>query len=96
MKIGPILVNSAVLLISCVIGLVLCEVGVRFALTASDYLSVEMVSDEVLGAVPSRHTRAGGYDSWGFRNRHVPDSSDESSASTWVTTSRMRSRSHTD
>ena len=76
MKIGPILVNSAVLLISCVIGLVLCEVGVRFALTASDYLSVEMVSDEVLGAVPSRQTRAGGYDSWGFRNPHVPDSSD--------------------
>lgn len=76
MKVRPILVNSAVLLISCVIGLVLCEVGVRFALTASDYLTVEMVSDEVLGAVPSRHTRAGGYDSWGFRNRHVPDSSD--------------------
>jgi hypothetical protein len=76
MKVRPILVNSAVLLISCVIGLVLCEVGVRFALTASDYLTVEMVSDEVLGAVPSRHTRAGGYDYWGFRNRHVPDSSD--------------------
>src|SRR5262249_38367201 len=76
MTVRPILVNSAVLLISCVIGLVLCEVGVRFALTASDYLTVEMVSDEVLGAVPSRHTRAGGYDSWGFRNRHVPDSSD--------------------
>jgi hypothetical protein len=39
MKIGPILVNSAVLLISYVIGLVLCEVGVRFALTASESLA---------------------------------------------------------
>ena len=76
MKIGPILANSAVLFVSCVIGLLLCEVGARFALTASDYLSVEMVRDEVLGAVPSTHTRAGGFDSWGFRNRHVPDSSD--------------------
>ena len=59
MKIGPILANSAVFFISCVIGLLLCEVGARFALTASDYLSVEMVPDEVLGAVPSTHTRAG-------------------------------------
>ena len=76
MKIGLILTNSAVLFISCVIGLLLCEVGAKFALTASDYLSVEMVPDEVLGAVPSTHTRAGGFNSWGFRNRHVPDSSD--------------------
>src|SRR5215831_20557063 len=76
MKVRPILVNSAVLFISCVIGLLLCEVGARFALTASDYLSVEMVRDEVLGAVPSTNTRAGGFDSWGFRNGHVSDSSD--------------------
>src|SRR5262245_43001748 len=76
MKIGPILANSAVLFISCVIGLLLCEVGARFALTASDYLSVEMVRDEVLGAVPPTNRRAGRFAPRGPRNTHVPDSSD--------------------
>ena len=75
-KIKTILANSAVLLLTLIIGLLLGEVGVRFALNASDYLAVEMVRDDVLGAVPSTQTKAGGFDDWGFRNRRVPDSSD--------------------
>jgi hypothetical protein len=35
-----------------------------------------MVKDDVLGAVPSSHTRAGGLDVWGFRNDEVPDTAD--------------------
>jgi len=56
--------------------LLLGEVGVRFVVNPSDYLTVEMVKDEVLGAVPSNDAIAGGFDSWGFRNRRVPDNSD--------------------
>src|SRR5262245_13635308 len=76
MKIRPILMNLAVLAISCGIGLVLCELAARSLLNASDYLSVEMVRDEILGAVPSSKTRAGGFDAWGFRNRSVPEAAD--------------------
>jgi hypothetical protein len=76
MKIRPILVNVAVLCISSVIGFFFCEVAARRLLNAADYLSVEMVRDEILGAVPSTNTRAGGFDAWGFRNRVVPDAAD--------------------
>ena len=76
MKIRTIVANLVALAISSTIGLLLCEVGARFALNPSDYLSVEMVKDKVLGAVPSTDTRAGGFDAWGFRNRFVPDASD--------------------
>src|SRR5262245_57043538 len=45
-------------------------------LNPSDYLSVEMVQDKILGATPSSSTAGGNFDTWGFRNRKVPDSSD--------------------
>ena len=49
-------------------GLVLGEFAARVMLNPSDYLSVEMVRDEVLGAVPSASAKARGFDAWGFRN----------------------------
>ena len=64
------------LCVSTLVGVLLGEVLARTTLTASDYLSVEMVQDEVLGAVPSTRTRIGGFDAWGFRNRLVPKSAD--------------------
>lgn len=56
-----------------VIGLFLCEFAARTILNPSDYLSVEMVHDDILGGVP---TAASGFDSWGFRNREVPERTD--------------------
>lgn len=76
MKIRPILANLVLFSVSSAIGLLLCDVGARIALNPSDYLSVEMARDEVLGAVPSTNTRAGGFDAWGFRNPLVPSTSD--------------------
>src|SRR5262245_51387154 len=68
--------NLLVLVLSTVVGILLSEDLARVVLNASDYLSVEMVHDEVLGAIPSAHTRNGGFDAWGFRNRRVPVSAD--------------------
>jgi len=68
--------NLLLLAMAGVFGLLLCEGIARLVLRPADYLSVEMVKDEVLGAVPSPHTKAGGFDAWGFRNREVPDTAD--------------------
>ncbi len=72
MKLRTILLNLAVLAGSVVIALLLSEVGLRLFLHPADYLGVDMVKDDVLGAVPAAHTRAGGFDAWGFRNKKVP------------------------
>ena len=68
--------NLLLLAISAALGLLLCEGLARLTLRPADYLSVETVKDDVLGAVPSRHTQAGGLDAWGFRNDAVPDTAD--------------------
>jgi len=74
-KIKTTLTNLAVVAVASTIGLFLCELAARLMLNSSDYLSVEMVNDEVVGAVPSPSTRSG-FDAWGFRNRVVPETSD--------------------
>ncbi len=76
MQVKKILVNLLVLGAAGLIGLGLCELGARLVLRPADYLSVEMVHDDILGAVPSKGTRSGGFDDWGFRNREVPASAD--------------------
>jgi hypothetical protein len=73
MKIKVVVANFALITASALASLVLGEIVVRMILRPSDYLSVEMVRDEVLGAVPSTNTIAGGLDKWGFRNPDVPD-----------------------
>jgi hypothetical protein len=74
-KIGKILTNLGVFLVSTAIALLLGEFASRLVLNSSDYLGVGMVQDNVLGAVPSPSARAG-FDSWGFRNREVPQTAD--------------------
>jgi len=69
------LVNLIVLMVSVGIGLVLCEFASRLFLNASDFLSLEVVGDPILGWVPSPSAMAG-FDKWGFRNRKVPESAD--------------------
>jgi hypothetical protein len=68
--------NLLLLAIAAGVGLLLCEGIARLTLRPADYLSVEMVKDDVLGAVPSSYTKAGGFDAWGFRNNEVPDTAD--------------------
>ena len=70
-----ILGNLALLVVSAGMALLLCEFVSRLILNPADYLSVEMVHDDILGAVlPS--SVAKGFDNWGFRNREVPQTSD--------------------
>jgi hypothetical protein len=70
-----ILINFGVLLLSTALALLIAEFGARLFLNASDFLSLEVVNDDILGAVPSP-TAMAGFDKWGFRNRRVPESAD--------------------
>lgn len=71
MKFKKLLVNIAIVATSVGIGVLVCEFAARIVLNPADYLNVQMVGDEVLGAVPSPSARAS-FDQWGFRNRTVP------------------------
>lgn len=70
-----ILLNSLVLLVSMSVGLIICEFASRLVLNSSDFLSLEVVQDPILGWVPSPSAMAG-FDQWGFRNKKVPVSAD--------------------
>jgi hypothetical protein len=76
MKLKSLLLNASILVFSTIVGLLVCEVASRLILHPADYLSVEMVPDPILGAVPSTGSLAGGFDRWGFRNHKVPKSAD--------------------
>jgi hypothetical protein len=74
-KLKTFLINIIVFAVSVCICLVLCEFASRFFLNASDFLSLEVVNDPILGWVPSPSAMAG-FDKWGFRNRKVPENSE--------------------
>ncbi len=69
------LINLSVLVVSIGIGLILAEFVSRLVLNPADFLGLEVVHDDILGAVPSPSAMAG-FDRWGFRNRGVPESAD--------------------
>jgi hypothetical protein len=69
------IINVSVMLFSVAISLVLGEFAARLVLNPSDFLSLDTVSDPVMGMVPSPSALAG-FDKWGFRNRTVPATSD--------------------
>jgi hypothetical protein len=75
MKIRKVLINLCLLVATTGIALLLGEVVSRRVLNPSDYLGVEMVQDDVLGAVPSATAKAG-FDAWGYRNPEVPKTAD--------------------
>lgn len=70
MRVRRAIVNGLVLLVSLMIGLLLCEVGVRLVVNPGDYLSARTVADETLGIRVTPGTA--GFDEWGFRNKKVP------------------------
>jgi hypothetical protein len=76
MKRKEIISSGVLLFVSVALSLAFGETVSRVFLNPSDYLSVEMVADEVLGAVPSPNSLAGGFDAWGFRNPEVPETAD--------------------
>jgi hypothetical protein len=76
LKKNALLANALLVCGSLVASLLLAELAARIVLNPSDYLSVEMIRDARLGAVPSPTTRATGFDDWGFRNPAVPDTAD--------------------
>jgi hypothetical protein len=75
MKFRKILANVTLMVVTTGITLFLGEFVARRFLNPSDYLGVEMLQDDVLGAVPSATAKAG-FDAWGFRNREVPKTAD--------------------
>lgn len=75
MKTKALLINVAVLVVSIGVGLMLAEFVARLFLNPADFLRLEVVSDPILGAVPSASSRAA-FDKWGFRNKEVPKAAD--------------------
>jgi len=76
MKLKTLAGSAAVLVVSGVLTLLLCELGARIALNSANYLSVEMVHDELLGAVTPPAAASGRFDAWGYRNPEVPRTAD--------------------
>lgn len=74
MKIRSVVPNAAVVLLSLLVGLMLCEAGARLVLNPADYLAVTMLADPVLGMTIAPNSA--GFDSWGFRNPAVPQAVD--------------------
>src|SRR5215831_4329229 len=74
-KLKNILTNFVVFLVAISIGLLLAELGARLVLNPADFVRLEVVHDDILGAVPSSSALAS-FDRWGFRNPKVPETAD--------------------
>lgn len=74
MKVRQAAANVAVMLVSVVVGLALCEAGARLFLNPGDYLSVTTIQDNILGITVA--PGSAGFDEWGFRNAALPSSAD--------------------
>ena len=75
MKLKNVLINLSVLVVSIGFALLLAEFVSRLILNPADFLRLEVVYDDVLGAVPSPSAMAE-FDRLGFRNRKVPETAD--------------------
>jgi len=75
MKLKKTLINLCVLVASVGFALLLAEFVSRLVLNPADFLKLEVVKDDVLGAAPSPSAMAA-FDRWGFRNREVPKTAD--------------------
>jgi hypothetical protein len=75
MKFKKALINLTVLVVSFACALLLAEFVSRMFLNPEDYLKLDVVSDDILGAVPAPSAMAE-FDRWGFRNPKVPETSD--------------------
>ena len=75
MTLKKISLNCVTVLVSVGLAVVICEFMARLVLNPSDFLTLDMVPDKVLGAVPSPAAMAG-FDKLGYRNREVPNTAD--------------------
>jgi len=74
-KLKNILINLTLFCVAVAVALILAEIAARLVLNPADFVKLEVVPDNILGAVPSPSSRAS-FDPWGFRNRKVPETSD--------------------
>jgi hypothetical protein len=74
MKLKNLLTNALVIVASCAVAVLMCEVAARFVTNSGDYVSVSTMSDDVLGITIK--PKSPGFDEWGFRNPSVPKSVD--------------------
>jgi len=75
MKLKNVLINLVVFGVAVAVALLLAEFAARLVLNPADFLRLEVVHDDILGAVPSPSALAA-FDQWGFRNPKVPDTAD--------------------
>lgn len=75
MKLKNLLINLVVFGVAVFVALLLAEFAARLVLNPADFLRLEVVQDDILGAVPSPSALAA-FDRWGFRNPKVPDAAD--------------------
>jgi hypothetical protein len=74
MKLKQTIAKVIILVVSFSVGVLLCEAGARLILNPADYLSAEIIRDNVLGITIAPNSP--GFDEWGFRNRRVPSTAD--------------------
>ncbi|MEO7863193.1 MAG: hypothetical protein ABIU05_22700 [Nitrospirales bacterium] len=70
MKFNQIIGKVSILVISILVGVLLCEAGSRLILNPADYLAPKMVKDNILGITIAPNTS--GFDERGFGNKQVP------------------------
>jgi hypothetical protein len=75
MKLKTVLINLSVLVVAVGFGLLFAEFAARLILNPADFLKLDVVPDDILGAVPAPSAMAA-FDKWGFRNRKVPETAD--------------------
>jgi hypothetical protein len=74
MSARQVLANAAAVVLSLLVGTILCELGARLVLNPADYLSVTTLRNPILGMTIAPNSP--GFDSWGFRNPAVPETVD--------------------
>jgi hypothetical protein len=74
MRLKRVAGNAAIVAISTIAGVLLCEAGARLFLNPADYLTPTMTANRMLGM--SVAEGSAGFDKWGFRNADVPASAD--------------------
>jgi hypothetical protein len=74
MRLQRVAGNTAIVTISTIAGVLLCEAGARLFLNPADYLTPTMTANRAMGM--SVAEGSAGFDKWGFRNVEVPASAD--------------------
>ncbi len=75
MRLKSTLINFSIFVVSIAVALLMADFIARIVFNPADILKLEVVPNDILGAVPSPSSMSG-FDKWGFRNREVPETAD--------------------